>query len=287
MQQYRDLLTKVLLDGLISDDRTGTGTTRIFAEKMVFRDVEHNFPLITSKFVSIKMIAHELLWFISGNTNTKYLTDNGVNIWNEWANSDGDLGPIYGAQWRNYGGTFRYKQGNTTTQDGIDQLANAIQLIKTDPTSRRIIVDSWSVSQLPSSKLGFADNVAIDLMALAPCHMMFQFFVRGSVLDIFVHQRSADMFLGVPYNIASYALLLKMVAQVTGKRAGTLTWSGGDCHVYNNHLEQCRLLLSRDIYKLPILNLNTSIDSIDDFSIEDIGLYNYKSGTAIKGEISI
>lgn len=264
MRQYLNLLSKCL-EGELKKDRTGTGTYSIFGTQMKF-DQREGFPLVTTKKVYWKGIVHELLWFISGNTNIQYLKDNGVYIWNEWANEFGNLGPVYGEQWRHWNGIF----------ESIDQLQNAIDLIKHDPHSRRIIVSSWNVADLPS-------------MALAPCHLLFQFNVSGDLkyLDLQLYQRSADMFLGVPFNIASYSLLLHMVAQVTNKIPRIFTWNGGDTHIYTNHVNQVNEQLTRKPLNLPTLKLNREIMHIDDFKYEDIELLNYESYPSIKAPIAV
>jgi thymidylate synthase len=263
MQQYLNLLSEILDKGNIKQDRTGTGTKGIFGYQMRF-DLSKGFPLLTTKKLHTKSIFYELLWFLKGDTNIKYLHDNKVTIWDEWADSNGDLGPIYGHQWRHW-----------DTENGyIDQIANIINEIKTNPTSRRLIVNAWNVAQ-------------IDKMALPPCHCMFQFYVANNKLSLQLYQRSADVFLGVPFNIASYALLLSMVAQVTGLECGDFVHTLGDAHLYLNHLEQAKLQLTRTPYPLPTLSLNPNVKDINDFTFEDIKIENYQSHPHIKADISV
>ena len=263
MQQYLNLLSEILDKGNIKQDRTGTGTKGIFGYQMRF-DLSKGFPLLTTKKLHTKSIFYELLWFLKGDTNIKYLHDNKVTIWDEWADSNGDLGPIYGHQWRHW-----------DTENGyIDQIANIINEIKTNPTSRRLIVNAWNVAQ-------------IDKMALPPCHCMFQFYVANNKLSLQLYQRSADVFLGVPFNIASYALLLSMVAQVTGLECGDFVHTLGDAHLYLNHLEQAKLQLTRTPYPLPTLSLNPNVKDINDFTFEDIKIENYQSHLHIKADISV
>lgn len=287
MEQYRDIINEVLDYGEISGDRTGTGTTRIFGHCEKF-DCSTTFPIVTLKYTHFPAIVHELLWFISGKSNTQYLKENKISIWDEWANEKGELGPVYGAQWRNANGTFRQKVQGDWVFNGVDQLGNAIELIKNNPTSRRIIVDSWNPKFLPDDTISPHDNATLGLMALAPCHMMFQFRVtKEKRLDIAMYQRSVDTFLGLPFNITSYALLLNMVAQVTHTTPGILTWMGGDVHIYNNHEKQIDKMMERECLPLPTINLNTSISDIDDFKYEDIELVDYQYHPSIKGDISI
>lgn len=260
MKQYLDLLNKILIEGHERKDRTGTGTIGIFGHQMRF-DLQKGFPLITTKKLHLRSIIHELLWFISGNTNIKYLNDNGVTIWDEWANTRGELGPVYGKQWRNW--------------SGIDQLQEMIDKIKNNPTDRRIIVNSWNVGE-------------IQLMALPPCHMFYQAYVRnGEFLDIQMYQRSVDTFLGLPFNIASYALLTHMLAQVTGLKPGEFIWTGGDTHLYLNHLEQAKLQLNRTPTKLPTLKLNDKVKNIEDFVFDDFEILDYVAAPHIKAPISV
>lgn len=264
MQVYLDLLRHVLTTGQGKADRTGTGTLSVFGHQMRF-DLRAGFPLVTTKRVHFKSVAHELLWFIRGDTNTRYLRENGVTIWDEWADANGELGPVYGKQWRSW-----------PAPDGhsIDQLAQVIAQIKANPDSRRHIVSAWNVADLPD-------------MALAPCHCLFQFHVADGKLSCQLYQRSADLFLGVPFNIASYALLTHMVAQVTGLEPGDFIWTGGDCHLYLNHLDQVREQLSRTPFPLPTLRLNPAVTRIDDFVFEDIELLDYQHHPAIKAPVAV
>ena len=264
MKQYLDLLDHVLKTGVEKRDRTGTGTISVFGYQMRF-NLEAGFPVMTTKKLHLKSIIHELLWFISGETNIKYLTDNGVRIWNEWADKDGNLGPVYGSQWRSW-----------PSADGrkFDQLVNVIKSIQASPDSRRHIVNSWNVGE-------------IDKMALPPCHILFQFYVAGGKLSCQLYQRSADIFLGVPFNIASYSLLTMMIAQVTGLKAGEFIHTLGDAHIYLNHIDQVKLQLIRDPFPLPTLNINPEVNDILKFRFEDFTLVNYQSHPGIKGEISV
>lgn len=266
MKQYKDLVRAVLRDGVVKTDRTGTGTKSLFGYQMRF-DLSKGkgFPLITTKKVHLKSVIHELLWFLKGDTNIKYLNDNGVKIWDEWADENGDLGHIYGNQWRSWGNSFG---------SGIDQIAEVIEQIKTNPNSRRLIVSAWNVEALPN-------------MALPPCHLLFQFYVANGKLSLQLYQRSADIFLGVPFNIASYALLLMMVAQVTGLEAGEFIYTIGDAHVYKNHFEQLKEQMSRQERRLPIMKINPDVKNIDDFVYEDFQLLGYDPHPAIKGEVSV
>jgi thymidylate synthase len=253
-------LEEVLNNGEKREDRTGTGTLSLFASNLKFRNIEEKFPLVTTKKTHLKSIIYELLWLISGNTNIKYLKDNGVSIWDEWADKNGDLGNIYGKQWRDW--------------DGIDQLQIAIDTIKNNPESRRNIVNAWNVGELQN-------------MALPPCHMFYQFYVRkGKYLDCHMYQRSADLFLGVPFNIASYALLTMMVARVTNLRAGDLTMSFGDSHIYTNHIEQVKLQLEREPFDSPIMKIATN-KSIDEYTYGDFELQGYMAHPHIKGKVAI
>jgi thymidylate synthase len=264
MRQYLDLLDHVLKNGVEKRDRTGTGTISVFGYQMRF-DLGNGFPVMTTKKLHLKSIIHELLWFISGDTNTKYLTDNGVKIWNEWADKDGNLGPVYGSQWRSWPAEGGRK---------IDQLLNVISNIKTSPDSRRHLVNSWNVGE-------------IEKMALPPCHILFQFYVAGGKLSCQLYQRSADIFLGVPFNIASYSLLTLMVAQVTGLKQGEFIHTLGDAHIYLNHLEQVGLQLTRNPFPLPNMVINPLVDDILKFRFEDFTLENYEAHPNIKGEISV
>ena len=253
MRQYLDLLTHLLETGNERTDRTGTGTISRFGYQMRF-NLADGFPVVTTKKLHLKSIIHELLWFLNGDTNVKYLQDNGVKIWNEWAGNDGELGPVYGHQWRSW-----------SAPDGreIDQISQLIEQIKSNPSSRRLIVSAWNVGD-------------IDKMKLPPCHLLFQFYVNDGKLSCQLYQRSADVFLGVPFNIASYALLTLMVAQVTGLRPGDFVHTFGDAHIYNNHLDQVRLQLSREPYPLPQMKINPEVKSIFDFKFEDFELINYQ-----------
>jgi thymidylate synthase len=264
MKQYLDLLDHVLKTGTEKSDRTGTGTISVFGYQMRF-NLNDGFPLLTTKKLHLKSILHELLWFISGDTNIKYLTDNGVRIWNEWADANGHLGPVYGSQWRSWPADGGRK---------IDQLQNVISSIKKSPDSRRHIVSAWNVGEL-------------DKMALPPCHIMFQFYVADGKLSCQLYQRSADIFLGVPFNIASYALLTLMVARVTGLRPGDFVHTLGDAHIYLNHIEQVKLQLTREPYKLPGIMINPSVNDILQFRYEDFTLTDYVAHPNIKGDISV
>ena len=264
MQQYQDLLEQVLNYGSERGDRTGTGTISIFGHQMRFNLAE-GFPLVTTKKLHLKSIIHELLWFLQGDTNIKYLQENKVRIWNEWADENGDLGPVYGAQWRSWRGA----DGQT-----IDQISDVVEQIKSNPNSRRLIVSAWNSAEIPQ-------------MALAPCHCLFQFYVAEGKLSCQLYQRSADIFLGVPFNIASYALLTMMMAQVTGLKPGYFVHTFGDAHIYLNHLEQVQLQLSRDPYPLPTMRLNPDITSIFDFTYDDFTLENYQYHPRIKAPIAV
>ena len=264
MKQYLSLLERVLAEGVKKEDRTGTGTLSVFGHQMRF-DMSEGFPLLTTKKTHLKSIIYELLWFLKGDTNAKYLQDHGVRIWNEWADSNGDLGHIYGYQWRSWPD---YKGG------AIDQISEAVHAIKHNPDSRRIIVSAWNVGDLEN-------------MNLPPCHAFFQFYVANGKLSLQLYQRSADIFLGVPFNIASYALLLQMMAQVTGLQAGDFVHTLGDAHIYSNHLEQVKLQLTREPRKLPRMLLNPEVDSIFDFKFEDFELVGYDPHPHIKGEVAI
>ena len=264
MKQYLELCERVLREGTEKHDRTGTGTRSVFGHQMRF-NLEDGFPLLTTKKLHLKSIIHELLWFLKGDTNIKYLTDNGVRIWNEWADSNGDLGPVYGAQWRSW-----------QAADGrvIDQIKEVIEQIKTSPDSRRMIVSAWNVGEL-------------DKMALMPCHAFFQFYVADGRLSCQLYQRSADIFLGVPFNIASYALLTMMIAQVTGLKAGDFVHTLGDAHIYSNHTEQIELQLSRTPKSLPTMKINPDVKDIFDFKYEDFTLEGYDPHPHIKGIVAV
>lgn len=277
MKQYLELMRHVRDKGTQKGDRTGTGTKSVFGYQMRF-DLANGFPLVTTKKCHLKSIIHELLWFLKGETNTQYLKDNGVSIWNEWADSNGDLGPVYGFQWRNW---------PLPSGGHADQISEVIETIKTKPNSRRIIVSAWNVADLPDESISPQDNVKQSRMALAPCHAFFQFYVADGKLSCQLYQRSADIFLGVPFNVASYALLTMMIAQVTGLKPGDFVHTLGDAHLYLNHLEQADLQLSRETYPLPTMKINPVIKSIFDFKYEDFELLNYQCHPAIKAPISI
>lgn len=264
MKQYLELLDKIMTEGIDRGDRTGTGTRSIFGYQMRF-DLSEGFPLLTTKKLHLKSIIYELLWFLKGDTNVKYLQDNGVRIWNEWASPDGELGPVYGAQWRSWPD---YNGGH------IDQITEVINTIKNNPESRRIIVSAWNVAALPD-------------MALPPCHLLFQFYVADGKLSLMLYQRSADTFLGVPFNIASYALLLMMVAQVTGLKPGEFIHTLGDTHIYHNHFEQVRTQLARTPGKLPQMRINPDIKDIFDFKYEDFELVDYEAQPHIKADVAV
>jgi thymidylate synthase len=264
MLQYQHLLRHVLDHGVLKEDRTGTGTQSVFGYQMRF-NLKDGFPLLTTKKVHLRSIIHELLWFLSGNTNISYLKENKVTIWDEWASPTGELGPVYGAQWR----TWKAADGRT-----IDQISQLIHNIKTNPDSRRLIVSAWNVGEL-------------EKMALPPCHAFFQFYVAQGKLSCQLYQRSADVFLGVPFNIASYALLLMMVAQVTGLQAGEFVHTLGDAHLYRNHLEQAQLQLTRDTRPLPLMKINPDVKDIFSFKFDDFTLENYNPHPPIKAEIAV
>ncbi|ATF14936.1 thymidylate synthase [Brevibacillus sp. HB1.2] len=264
MKQYLDLCQRILDEGVTKEDRTGTGTTSVFGHQMRF-DLSEGFPMVTTKKLHMKSIIHELLWFLSGDTNVRYLQENGVRIWNEWADENGDLGPVYGSQWRSFAG----RDGKT-----VDQIQWVIDEIKRNPDSRRLIVSAWNPAEL-------------DKMALPPCHLLFQFYVANGKLSCQLYQRSGDTFLGVPFNIASYALLTHMVAHVTGLEVGDFVHTIGDAHLYLNHIEQVKLQLTREPKTLPKLVLNPEVTSIFDFKYEDIEIVGYESHPHIKGEVAV
>jgi thymidylate synthase len=264
VRQYLEFLRHIRESGARKDDRTGTGTLSVFGYQMRF-DLAAGFPLVTTKKLHLRSIIHELLWFLKGETNVKYLRDNDVTIWDEWADANGDLGPVYGKQWRSW-----------ATADGreIDQLSRVIDQLKADPNSRRLVVSAWNVGEL-------------DKMALLPCHALFQFYVANSRLSCQMYQRSADALLGVPFNIASYALLTHMIAQQCDLSVGDFVWTGGDCHLYLNHLEQADLQMSRSPYPLPRLNLRRKPPSVFDYQFDDVEIQNYESHAAIKAPIAV
>jgi len=274
MKAYHDLLKHILENGTEKTDRTGTGTKSVFGYQMRF-DLSEGFPMVTTKKVHLKSIIYELLWFLKGDTNINYLTENGVRIWNEWADDNGDLGPVYGHQWRNW------------NSEGIDQIKEVIHTLKNNPDSRRMLVSAWNPSVMPDTSKPFAENVAHGKAALPPCHAFFQFYVADNKLSCQLYQRSADVFLGVPFNIASYALLTLMVAQVCGLEAGDFVHTFGDVHIYSNHREQVDLQLSRDCCPLPTMKLNPAIKNIDDFSFEDFELIGYDPHPTIKAPVAV
>lgn len=264
MRQYHDLLRRILDEGTRKEDRTGTGTISLFGHQMRF-DLSEGFPAVTTKKLHLRSIIHELLWFLQGDTNIAYLKENGVSIWDEWADEEGNLGPVYGAQWRSWG---------TPEGESIDQISRVIETIRTNPDSRRMIVSAWNVGEL-------------DRMNLPPCHLLFQFYVADGRLSCQLYQRSADVFLGVPFNIASYALLTMMIAQVTELQPGDFVHTFGDAHIYLNHLEQVDTQLAREPYELPQLRLNPEVTSIFDFSYDDIAIDNYRSHPKIAAPVAV
>ncbi|ORU92478.1 MAG: thymidylate synthase [Cycloclasticus sp. symbiont of Bathymodiolus heckerae] len=264
MKQYLELMQDILDNGANKEDRTGTGTRSVFGRQMRF-DLSKGFPLVTTKKLHLRSIIHELLWFLNGDTNTAYLNKNGVSIWDEWADEKGDLGPVYGHQWRSW---------PTPSGNNIDQISEVLEKIKNTPDSRRLIVSAWNVGQVPD-------------MALPPCHLLFQFYVANGRLSCQLYQRSADFFLGVPFNIASYALLTHMVAQQAGLKVGDFVWTGGDVHLYNNHFEQAKLQLSRDTLALPQLKIARDPGSLFDYRYEDFEIVGYESHRGIKAPVAI
>ena len=274
MKQYLDLIKHVRTNGIEKTDRTGTGTKSVFGYQMRF-DLAEGFPMVTTKKLHLKSIIHELLWFLKGDTNIGYLQKNGVKIWDAWADENGDLGPVYGHQWRNW------------NSDGIDQIVNVVDTIKNNPDSRRMIVSAWNPSVLPDTSVSFSENVANNKAALPPCHAFFQFYVANGKLSCQLYQRSADIFLGVPFNIASYALFVMMIAQVCDLEYGEFIHTFGDAHIYNNHNEQIDLQLSREVKELPTMKLNKSITDIFDFTYEDFELVNYNPHPLIRGKVSV
>ena len=274
MRQYLDLVKHVLENGELKEDRTGTGTKSVFGYQMRF-NLSDGFPMVTTKKLHLKSIIYELLWFLNGDTNIKYLKDNGVNIWNAWADSKGDLGPVYGFQWRNW------------NNDGIDQISNLINDLKNNPNSRRHLISAWNPSVLPDTSKSFETNVANGKAALPPCHAFFQFHVINGKLSCQLYQRSADIFLGVPFNIASYSLLTLMIAQVCDLEPGDFIHTFGDAHIYTNHFEQMKLQLTREPKKLPTIKINNEVKNIFDFKFEDFILENYDPHPHIKGKVAV
>jgi len=274
MRQYLDLVKHVLENGELKEDRTGTGTKSVFGYQMRF-NLSDGFPMVTTKKLHLKSIIYELLWFLSGDTNIKYLKDNGVNIWNAWADSNGDLGPVYGFQWRNW------------NNDGIDQISNLINDLKNNPSSRRHLISAWNPSVLPDTSKSFETNVANGKAALPPCHAFFQFHIINGKLSCQLYQRSADIFLGVPFNIASYSLLTLMIAQVCDLQPGDFIHTFGDAHIYSNHFDQMKLQLTREPRKLPTIKINNEVKNIFDFKFEDFILENYDPHPHIKGKVAV
>lgn len=281
MKQYHKLLEHVLQNGIQKGDRTGTGTLSVFGYQMRF-DLAEGFPMVTTKKLHLKSIIHELLWFLKGDTNINYLKENGVRIWNEWADENGNLGPVYGHQWRNW------------NSEEIDQIKEVIETLKSNPNSRRMLVSAWNPSVLPDSSKSFAENVASNKAALPPCHAFFQFYVAPSEIEgqkpklsCQLYQRSADVFLGVPFNIASYALLTLMIAQVCDYAPGDFVHTFGDAHIYNNHIDQVELQLSRSLKKLPTMHINPEVKDILGFTYSDFNLENYEYHPHIKGAVAI
>ncbi|WP_304347813.1 thymidylate synthase [Capnocytophaga leadbetteri] len=274
MKIYQDLLRHILANGYSKDDRTGTGTTSVFGYQMRF-DLNEGFPLVTTKKIHLKSVIYELLWFLKGDTNISYLNEHGVRIWNEWADPNGDLGPVYGAQWRNWNG------------EAIDQLKAVVDTLKHNPESRRIIVSAWNPSVLPDTRKSFAENVANGKAALPPCHALFQFYVADGKLSCQLYQRSADVFLGVPFNIASYALLTMMLAQVCDLQLGDFVHTFGDVHIYNNHREQVALQLSRTPRPLPTMHLNPAVKDLFAFDYTDFRLEGYDPYPTIKAAVAV
>ncbi len=277
MKEYLDLMRHICDSGAKKEDRTGTGTISIFGYQMRF-DLQKGFPLVTTKKCHLKSIIHELLWFINGDTNTKYLTDNGVRIWNAWATEDGELGPVYGAQWRSW---------SSPGGGSIDQLSELIAQIKNKPDSRRLILSAWNPALLPDEGISPQENVAAGKMALPPCHTLFQFYVSEGKLSCQLYQRSADVFLGVPFNIASYALLTMMVAQVCNLKLGDFVHTFGDAHLYLNHMEQVETQLAREPFSLPQMRINSEVKSIFDFTYDDFELVDYDAHPHISAPISV
>ena len=274
MKAYKQLLQHILDNGYRKEDRTGTGTTSVFGYQMRF-NLQEGFPLVTTKKIHLKSIIYELLWFLKGDTNIHYLTENGVRIWNEWADENGELGPVYGHQWRNW------------NSEGIDQIQEIINTLKNNPDSRRMVVSAWNPSVMPDTSKSFSENVSNGKAALPPCHALFQFYVVDNKLSCQLYQRSADVFLGVPFNIASYALLTMMIAQVCELQLGDFVHTFGDVHIYNNHIEQVKLQLTREPRPLPIMKLNPNVKDIFSFTYEDFILEGYDPHPVIKGAVSV
>lgn len=274
MKAYKQLLQHILDNGYRKEDRTGTGTISVFGYQMRF-NLQEGFPLVTTKKIHLKSIIYELLWFLKGDTNIHYLTENGVRIWNEWADENGELGPVYGHQWRNW------------NSEGIDQIQEIINTLKNNPDSRRMVVSAWNPSVMPDTSKSFSENVANGKAALPPCHALFQFYVVDNKLSCQLYQRSADVFLGVPFNIASYALLTMMIAQVCELQLGDFVHTFGDVHIYNNHIEQVKLQLTREPRALPIMKLNPNVKDIFSFTYEDFILEGYDPHPVIKGAVSV
>lgn len=274
MKQYHDLIKHVLENGTEKHDRTGTGTKSVFGYQMRF-DLTEGFPMVTTKKLHLKSIIYELLWFLNGDTNIQYLQENGVRIWNEWADENGNLGPVYGHQWRNW------------NSEEIDQISEVIETLKTNPDSRRMLVSAWNPSVMPNTSVSFSENVSNGKAALPPCHAFFQFYVADGKLSCQLYQRSADIFLGVPFNIASYALLTMMMAQVCGYEAGDFVHTFGDAHIYSNHMDQVELQLSRDPRPLPTMKINPKVKDIFGFKFDDFTLENYNPHPHIKGAVAI
>jgi thymidylate synthase len=274
MKAYKQLLQHILDNGYRKEDRTGTGTTSVFGYQMRF-NLQEGFPLVTTKKIHLKSIIYELLWFLKGDTNIHYLTENGVRIWNEWADENGELGPVYGHQWRNW------------NSEGIDQIQEIINTLKNNPDSRRMVVSAWNPSVMPDTSKSFSENVSNGKAALPPCHALFQFYVVENKLSCQLYQRSADVFLGVPFNIASYALLTMMIAQVCELQLGDFVHTFGDVHIYNNHIEQVKLQLTREPRPLPIMKLNPNVKDIFSFTYEDFILEGYDPHPVIKGAVSV
>ncbi len=277
MQQYLDLLSHIMENGTDKGDRTGTGTRSVFGYQMRF-DLQQGFPLLTTKKLHLRSIIHELLWFLSGDTNIRYLKENGVRIWDEWATEEGDLGPLYGKQW------VAWEKPNGET---INQIAEVVDTLKNNPNSRRMIVSAWNPADLPDESISPQENVKQGRMALATCHAFFQFYVANGKLSCQLYQRSADTFLGVPFNIASYALLVHMIAQQTGYNVGDFVWTGGDVHLYNNTMEQAKEQVARKPYPLPKLVIKRKPESIFDYKFEDFEIQDYQSHPHIKATVSV